>query len=87
LTSTRDRLEAILAGPAAQEDTHVFLRLYHEAARAEADAADRRRKAGITLGPLDGKIVSLKDLFDVAGEPTTAGSVILRTPAQQRLTR
>ncbi len=78
MTSTRDRLEAILAGPAAQEDNHVFLRLYHEAARAEADAADRRRKAGITLGPLDGKIVSLKDLFDVAGEPTTAGSVILR---------
>ena len=59
----------------------MFLKLYPEAARAEADAADRRRKAGVTLGPLDGKIVSIKDLFDVAGEPTTAGSVILRTAA------
>jgi Asp-tRNA(Asn)/Glu-tRNA(Gln) amidotransferase A subunit family amidase len=73
MTSTRDRLEAILTSPTTREDNRVFLKLYHEAARAEADAADRRRKAGITLGPLDGKIVSIKDLFDVAGEPTTAG--------------
>jgi aspartyl-tRNA(Asn)/glutamyl-tRNA(Gln) amidotransferase subunit A len=84
MTSTRDRLEAILASPATREDNKVFLKLYRETARAEADAADLRRKAGITLGPLDGKIVSIKDLFDVAGEPTTAGSVILRnaTPAR-----
>src|SRR5215212_2215098 len=83
MTSTRDRLEAILASPATREDNKVFLKLYHEAARAEAEAADRRRRAGITLGPLDDKIVSIKDLFDVAGEPTTAGSVIRRnaTPA------
>lgn len=82
MTSTRDRLEFILAGPATRDDK-VFLRFYPEASRVEADAADRRCKAGITLGPLDGKIVSIKDLFDVAGEPTTAGSVILRnaTPA------
>ena len=83
MISTRDRLEAILAGPATQADNKVFLKLYPEAARAEAEAADRRRRAGITLGPLDGKIVSIKDLLDVAGEPTTAGSAILRnaTPA------
>jgi Asp-tRNA(Asn)/Glu-tRNA(Gln) amidotransferase A subunit family amidase len=29
----------------------------------------------------DGKIVSIKDLFDVAGEPTTAGSVLRRSAA------
>ena len=83
MISTRDRLEAILAGPATRADNKVFLKLYSEAARAEAEAADRRRRAGITLGPLDGKIVSIKDLLDVAGEPTTAGSAILRnaTPA------
>ena len=34
-------------------------------------------RAGITLGPLDGAIVSIKDLFDVAGEPTRAGSKVL----------
>ena len=83
MISTRDRLESILADPAARADNKVFLKLYPEAARAEAEAADRRRRAGITLGPLDGKIVSIKDLLDVAGEPTTAGSAILRnaTPA------
>ena len=31
----------------------------------------------MTLGPLDGTIVSIKDLFDVAGEATRAGSKVL----------
>jgi aspartyl-tRNA(Asn)/glutamyl-tRNA(Gln) amidotransferase subunit A len=47
------------------------------AARATADAADARAKNGVSLGPLDGAIVNIKDLFDVAGEPTRAGSKIL----------
>jgi aspartyl-tRNA(Asn)/glutamyl-tRNA(Gln) amidotransferase subunit A len=79
MTSVRDRLEAILArlgGRASQEK--VFLRIYHDAARAAADAADARREAGTPLGPLDGAIVSIKDLLDVAGETTTAGSIALR---------
>lgn len=76
---TRDALEAILSrleGRAGEE--RVFLRVYAQAARAAADAADARAGAGLRLGPLDGAIVSIKDLFDVAGEPTTAGSVLLR---------
>ena len=36
---------------------------------------------GGSLGPLDGTIVSIKDLFDVAGEPTRAGSKILAEEA------
>jgi aspartyl-tRNA(Asn)/glutamyl-tRNA(Gln) amidotransferase subunit A len=36
---------------------------------------------GQSLGPLDGVIVSIKDLFDVAGEPTRAGSKILAEEA------
>jgi aspartyl-tRNA(Asn)/glutamyl-tRNA(Gln) amidotransferase subunit A len=59
----------------------VFMKLYPEAARAAADAADARKRAGITLGPLDGALVSIKDLFDVAGEPTTAGSKLRRDAA------
>jgi aspartyl-tRNA(Asn)/glutamyl-tRNA(Gln) amidotransferase subunit A len=57
--------------------------VYTEAARAAADAADARARAGTILSPLDGSIVSIKDLFDVAGEPTRAGSKILAnaTPA------
>jgi aspartyl-tRNA(Asn)/glutamyl-tRNA(Gln) amidotransferase subunit A len=63
----------------------VFLRVYGEAARAAADASDARRRAGTPLGPLDGAIVSIKDLFDVAGETTTAGSTALRdAPAAVR---
>ena len=81
MTSTRDRLEEILARLAAGAGERVFLKLYAEAARAAADAADVRRKTGSPLGPLDGAIVSIKDLFDVAGEATTAGSAILRDAA------
>ncbi|HKA71000.1 MAG TPA: amidase [Xanthobacteraceae bacterium] len=76
---SRDRLEQALdriADPAG-EGTRACLTVYAEAARAAADAADARRRAGITLGPLDGAIVSIKDLFDVAGEVTRAGSKVL----------
>jgi aspartyl-tRNA(Asn)/glutamyl-tRNA(Gln) amidotransferase subunit A len=76
--SARDRLEEILARLAEREaEERVFLKLYSDAARVSADAADARRRAGISLGPLDGRIVSIKDLFDVAGETTTAGSAAL----------
>jgi aspartyl-tRNA(Asn)/glutamyl-tRNA(Gln) amidotransferase subunit A len=51
--------------------------VYSDAARAAADAADARARAGLSLGPLDGVIVSIKDLFDVAGEATRAGSKVL----------
>jgi aspartyl-tRNA(Asn)/glutamyl-tRNA(Gln) amidotransferase subunit A len=82
----RERLEGILAHLAARaDDERVFLRVYAEIARAAADAADARRQVGVSLGPIDGAIVSIKDLFDVAGEATTAGSRILRDgpPARQ----
>ena len=51
--------------------------MYAQAARAAADAADARARIGTNLGPLDGAIVTIKDLFDVAGEPTRAGSKVL----------
>jgi aspartyl-tRNA(Asn)/glutamyl-tRNA(Gln) amidotransferase subunit A len=75
----RDRLEAELARIADPkgEGARTCLTVYTEAARAAADAADARARAGITLGPLDGAIVTIKDLFDVAGEPTRAGSIVL----------
>ncbi|MGB3391128.1 MAG: amidase [Pseudaminobacter sp.] len=80
MRSARDRLEEILQRlEARSSEERVFVKLYPEAARAAADAADARHKAGISLGPLDGSVVSIKDLFDVAGETTTAGSAIRRT--------
>src|SRR6185437_9537203 len=53
------------------------LTVYRDGAAAAAAAADARAQAGISLGPLDGAIVSIKDLFDVAGEVTRAGSKLL----------
>jgi amidase len=43
----------------------------------QAAAADKRRKAHKTLGPLDGVPLLLKDNIDVVGVPTTAGSYAL----------
>ncbi len=84
MSTIRDDLERRLALIEAPASRHVFTRLYPEAARAAADAADARRKAGLSLGALDGAIVSIKDLFDVQGEATTAGSS-LRRKAQAAL--
>ena len=77
--SARDRLEHALARIAhpSREGERTFLTVYAEAARQAADAADQRARDGVTLGPLDGAIVSIKDLFDVAGEPTRAGATVL----------
>jgi aspartyl-tRNA(Asn)/glutamyl-tRNA(Gln) amidotransferase subunit A len=75
----RERLEAALGRifDPAGEGRSTCLTVYGQAARNAADAADARAQAGIALGPLDGAIVTIKDLFDVAGEPTRAGSAVL----------
>jgi aspartyl-tRNA(Asn)/glutamyl-tRNA(Gln) amidotransferase subunit A len=77
--SARDRLEQALARIADPkgEGTRACLTVYAAAARAAADAADARAALGVSLGPLDGAILTIKDLFDVAGEPTRAGSKVL----------
>ena len=82
--SCRDRLEQALARIAdpAGEGARACLTVYARPARAAADAADARAADGVSLGPLDGAIVSIKDLFDVAGEPTRAGSKILAEEAK-----
>ena len=77
--SSRDRLEQALSRIAdpGGEGQRACLTVYADTARAAADAADARAKAGKTIGALDGAIVSIKDLFDVAGEVTRAGSRVL----------
>ena len=47
-------------------------------AEATAPAVDLQHRAGIPLPPLAGLAISIKDLFDVTGFPTTAGSLVLR---------
>ena len=60
------------------EGRRVFLALDPDKVRAQARASDLMRKAGVVPSPLAGLPVSLKDLFDVAGETTSAGSLVLR---------
>jgi Asp-tRNA(Asn)/Glu-tRNA(Gln) amidotransferase A subunit family amidase len=52
----------------AGEGARVFTRIYREAARVQAAASDHLRGAGIVASPLSGIPISIKDLFDVAGE-------------------
>jgi aspartyl-tRNA(Asn)/glutamyl-tRNA(Gln) amidotransferase subunit A len=84
----RDAVEAFLERLREINDPAIFTRLSIDQARAAADAADDRRKRGNSLGPLDGLLVAIKDNFDVAGEPTAAGSAILRgaAPAERDAT-
>lgn len=67
----------------SQKYPSVFTRLYPEAACAAAEHADAMRSAGVQISPLAGLPVSIKDLVDVAGETTLAGSTVLqgRPPA------
>jgi aspartyl-tRNA(Asn)/glutamyl-tRNA(Gln) amidotransferase subunit A len=83
IMSVRETVEERLVR-IGEGDPAVFTRLYPAEARAAADAADARRRDGISLGPLDGAMVSIKDLFDVAGETTRAGSILLADAAPAR---
>jgi aspartyl-tRNA(Asn)/glutamyl-tRNA(Gln) amidotransferase subunit A len=72
---TETALERI-ADPAG-EGARAFLKQYADAARADAAHADRLRKAGVVRSPVDGLPISVKDLYDVAGDVTRAGSKLL----------
>ncbi|MEE8583675.1 MAG: amidase [Acidobacteriota bacterium] len=60
------------------EGKRAFTKVYTEAAPAAAEASDRLRQSGVVPSVLAGVPISIKDLFDVAGEPTPAGSLILQ---------
>jgi aspartyl-tRNA(Asn)/glutamyl-tRNA(Gln) amidotransferase subunit A len=63
------------------EGARAFLRTHRESALAEAKASDALRACGIVPSPLAGIPVSVKDLFDVAGDITRAGSKALADAA------
>jgi aspartyl-tRNA(Asn)/glutamyl-tRNA(Gln) amidotransferase subunit A len=65
-----------IADPAG-EGARAVLKTYAGTARAEADLADRLRSAGVVRSQIDGLPVTVKDLFDVGGDVTRAGSRIL----------
>jgi aspartyl-tRNA(Asn)/glutamyl-tRNA(Gln) amidotransferase subunit A len=80
-TTSRDLTEACLARIEDEtgEGVRAFLSTDAEGAIATADFMDARRSAGRAPSPYAGIPISLKDLFDVAGEVTAAGSTILRS--------
>jgi aspartyl-tRNA(Asn)/glutamyl-tRNA(Gln) amidotransferase subunit A len=77
--TSRELVEQALARIAdpAGEGARAFMKVYADSARADADHADRLRKAGVVRSTVDGLPVSVKDLFDVGGDVTRAGSKIL----------
>ena len=58
----------------ADDKLHAFVRVDEASAMRQAHAADLRRAAGLTLGPLDGLPLAVKDLCEIEGQITTAGS-------------
>ncbi len=89
--SATTSLEQSLQCADAASNAQVYLRRFDDEARAQAVRVDRRGAA--PLPRLAGLAVSVKDLFDVAGHPTTAGSASMHDappaaqdcPAVQRL--
>jgi aspartyl-tRNA(Asn)/glutamyl-tRNA(Gln) amidotransferase subunit A len=85
--SSRGLVEQCLARIAdrAGEGERVFLKVHGDEALAAADFYDRLRTRGATPSPFAGVPISIKDLFDVAGDVTSAGSRVLRdAPAAAR---
>src|SRR5215470_7633280 len=86
-TSSRSLVEECLARilDPAGEGRRIFLKVHAEQARAAADYIDTLRRHRAALSRFAGIPVSIKDLFDVAGDVTTAGSIALRdSPAATR---
>jgi len=84
-TPSRSLVEDCLARiqDGAGEGRRVFLKVHADQARLTADFIDATRRHGAAVSRFAGIPISVKDLFDVAGDVTTAGSRALRdaTPA------
>ena len=74
-------VEASIAAADGPLARHAFIRRFDAQARAVAAGVDASHAAGAPLPPLAGLSVSIKDLFDVSGSPTTGGSTVLASSA------
>jgi aspartyl-tRNA(Asn)/glutamyl-tRNA(Gln) amidotransferase subunit A len=79
-TNSRDLVEQCLGAISDQngEGARTFITYDAEKARATADAMDVLRKTGYAPSAFAGIPISVKDLFDIQGEVTTAGSILLQ---------
>ena len=83
LASASASLQACIAAAQSPANRHAYIGTSFDAAAATAHAIDALRAAGAAVPTLAGLAVSVKDLFDVRGEVTAAGSTVLagRAPA------
>ena len=65
-------------------DNPSFILVTRKRALEEAAASRKRHREGRPAGPLDGVPIAWKDLVDMAGERTTAGSALYRRGAAER---
>jgi len=80
--SSRELTEqALAAATGSSEAQATFLTVHAATARATANAIDALRAAQVPLPPLAGIPISVKDLFDEAGQVTRAGSRVLNGAA------
>jgi aspartyl-tRNA(Asn)/glutamyl-tRNA(Gln) amidotransferase subunit A len=79
-TSARELVDISLARIADPnlQGSKAFIKLHDVRARADADRIDRLRKVGRAPSAYAGIPISVKDLFDLAGDVTTAGSMVLK---------
>ena len=84
-TSSRELVEEALAkiSDPAGEGARAFIKVDAEGARAAADFQDQLRRRNRQPSVFAGIPISVKDLFDLAGEVTTAGSKVLRDSASR----
>ena len=75
--TARDHVESCLAAIDCEDGKRAFITVNAETARKQANRVDKLRAAGAALPPFAGVTLSVKDLFDIAGEVTTAGSRVL----------
>ena len=64
--------------PQSDANRHAYVRRFDAAALAAARSVDSLHAAGAPLPALGGLAVSVKDLFDVQDQVTTAGSTVLQ---------
>jgi aspartyl-tRNA(Asn)/glutamyl-tRNA(Gln) amidotransferase subunit A len=93
--TAHERFTACARAAKSAGNAHTFVQTHFDEAAAEAAAVDAVMATGAPLPPLAGLCVSVKDLFDVQGQVTAAGSIVLAgrpaaaadCPAVERLRR
>jgi len=85
-TTTSEAVTAACLERIAQDNSRLnaFITVFGESAMVNARNADLEIRAGNDRGPLHGIPVSLKDLIDVSGTPTTAASRVRQDSVARR---